>query len=474
MVHPIILIAVLIAGLLICFGSRKRALVAFLAGAILIPIDQVLLIGSLHFPMLRVLIIFGIVRLVRAKASGARLLGAGLNKIDLAMIVLATFIAVDGILLYRESSAVIYQLGNLYSAFGAYFLLRFLIRDEDSARLAVRAFAWIALFVAVIMSYEQATGKNPYYAYLGGAHASLYGSSLEREDHFRATGCFGHPILAGTFGAISLPLFAGLWWRSRKDRMVAAMGIISATIIAWAASSSTAMLGYMGGLIALSFWPLHKWMRPVRWVIALTLVSLHLVMKAPVWHLISRIDITGGSSSYHRYQLINQCILHFSDWWLIGTKSYADWGWDMWDLSNQYVGTADTGGLIPLLAFLAIIVFGFKYVGKEIRAARDSRKRELFLWAMGAALFANVVAFFGIGYFDQTIVAWYALLAMIPVAAHSARKAQPGNSRKIPQDESLPVDLDRDQENLEIAHFAGPSLSSDGLNVHGSSAGCKL
>jgi hypothetical protein len=468
MVHPIILIAVVIAGLLICFGSRNKALAAFLSGAILIPVDQILLIGPLHFPMLRVLIIFGIVRLVRAKASGSKVLGAGWNKIDLAMIVLTIVTALDGILLYRESSAVIFQLGNLYSAFGAYFVLRFLIRDEADVIRAVRIFAWIALFVAAVMSYEQATGKNPYYAYLGGAHAELYGSSLERDGKFRATGCFGHPILAGTFGAISLPLFVGLWWRDKekKSRALAAVGIAAATTIALAASSSTALLGYVGGLVALSFWPMRRWMRPVRWVIGITLLSLHLVMKAPVWHLISRIDVTGSSSSYHRYQLINQCILHFSDWWLIGTKYYADWGWDMWDLSNQYVGTADTGGLIPLLAFVAIIVFGFKYIGRARRIA-PQKPQELFAWALGAALFANVVAFFGIGYFDQTIVAWYALLAMIPVVARSVRQTKRGKPDVQP-DNVLPVSFDGDEEAV-----ARTSLF-DCLNVYGPAAGSAL
>ena len=45
----------------------------------------------------------------------------------------------------------------------------------------------------------------------------------------------------------------------------------------------------------------------------LTFIFLHMVMKTPVWHLISRIDIAGGSSSYHRYELVDQCIRHFSD-----------------------------------------------------------------------------------------------------------------------------------------------------------------
>lgn len=473
MVHPIIMIAVLLAGLVMCFGSRNRALAAFLAGAILIPMDQILLIGPLHFPMLRVLIVFGAFRVMRAKLSGEKLLGGGWNRIDLAMIVLTIFTALDGVLLYRESSAVIFQLGNLYSAIGAYFLLRFLIRDEADVLRAVRTLVWISLFVAVIMSYEQATGKNPYYAYLGGARADMYGSSLERDGKFRATGCFGHPILAGTFGAISLPLFIGLWWRDKKSRVLAAAGVAATTIIVLAANSSTALLGFGGGLLALSFWPMREWMRPVRWVTGITLVSLHIVMKAPVWHLISRIDVTGSSSSYHRYQLINQCILHFSDWWLIGTKSYAEWGWDMWDLSDQYVGTADTGGLIPLLAFVTIIVVGFKYIGRARRTA-PQRPQELFAWAIGAALFANVVSFFGIGYFDQTIVAWYALLVIIPVVVPSVRKSRPDNSKKILPDEGLLLGLDPDQEYLEVAPLSEAQLLLEGLKGCGVSAGSAL
>ena len=49
------------------------------------------------------------------------------------------------------------------------------------------------------------------------------------------------------------------------------------------------MDGLGGGLIGLSFWPLRKEMRIIRWGFVLTLVALHLYMKAPVWHLISRV-----------------------------------------------------------------------------------------------------------------------------------------------------------------------------------------
>jgi hypothetical protein len=176
------------------------------------------------------------------------------------------------------------------------------------------------------------------------------------------------------------------------------------------------------------------------------LVSLHLVMKAPVWDLVSRIDLTGGSSGYHRYQLIDQCIRHFWDWAFVGTKDFGNWGWDMWDLSNQYVAAADTTGLVPLILFLVMIVVGFRYVGRARRASSSDRKQEMFIWALGASMFANVVAFFGIAYFDQTIIAWYGLLAMIAAAAVTVRRQQ---REKGESKESMPGPFSREQEAVE-------------------------
>jgi hypothetical protein len=427
-VNPVVLAVVLLVGVIVCFSSRHRALATFLAGAILIPEDQVLLIGGAHFPMIRVLVLCGLARMALAKSSSRPgILSGGWNKMDLAVTVFAVVTAIDGILLYRESSAFVFQAGNLLTILGVYFLLRFFIRDLDDMIVAIRALAYVSVAVAVVMSIEQITGRNPY-AILGGANAWWYATVQLREGKLRAMGGFAHPILAGSYGAMMLPIFVGLWLKDKKNRMAALVGIIASTVIAFASNSSTSFMGLFGGVLALCMWPLRDWMRPIRWGLGCLVVTLHMVMKAPVWQLISRIDLAGGSSSDHRYQILNQCILHFTDWALIGTKDFGSWGFGLWDLGNEYVFVADTAGLIPLVAFVAMIVMGFKYVGRARRASKGDKRQQLFIWALGSSLFANVVAFFGISYFDQTIVAWYGLLAMICVVyfRRSVKKVQAG------------------------------------------------
>jgi hypothetical protein len=426
--HPAVLIVVLVAGVLICILPRRKSISVFLAAALLIPMDQVLLIGPAHFSMVRVLVLFGIIRILKEKLTAkCRLFSGGVNRLDLAVILLSGFVAINGILLFQASGEVVNELGNLYTIFGVYFFLRFLIRDEGDIWRTIQTLAYVAAFVAAIMTYEQATGHNPY-AVLQGAQVARYARLAVRDDRFRAQGPFSHSILAGTFGAVLIPLFVALWSRGRKYRRIAVVGIIAGTVITLACNSSTPVLGYAAGVFALCLWPARQWMRVIRWGVVLTLVALHLVMKAPVWHLISRIDITGGSSSWHRFMLVDQCIRHFGDWWLIGVKDTSVWGWDMWDTANQYVSVCENSGLLPFLLFLAVLAYGFKSLGRARRAAGNDKKPAMFMWALGSALFANAVAFFGISYYDQTMVAWYALLAMIP-AAMSVPKHQLHQSR---------------------------------------------
>lgn len=418
--NPVVALAALFAGILICMLPRRYVIVPFLAAAFLIPMDQILVAGPFHFYMLRVLLLFGWARVLWTKlGSRGVIFSGGINGIDKAVILCSVISAVDFILLWHSSGAVTNQLGAIYTVLGIYILLRFLIRNDEDLDRTLRVFIYVAAAIALIMAYEQATGRD-LYSLLGGFGATAF--VQVRDGRFRAQGPFAHPILAGTFGAILFPLFVGLWWKSTKHRFSVLLGILATGVITITSASSTPVLTYVAGLGALCLWPMRRQMRLIRWGIVLGLIALQIVMKAPVWALIARVDVVGGSSGYHRYMLVDQFIRHFGGWWLLGTKSTYNWGFDMWDLANQYVSVGEVYGLLPFISFMATIVLGFKYIGIARKAAQGNRRQEGFVWALGATLFANIVAFVGISYFDQTQVAWYALLAIISAATVAARQ----------------------------------------------------
>jgi hypothetical protein len=158
-------------------------------------------------------------------------------------------------------------------------------------------------------------------------------------------------------------------------------------------------------------------------------------MNAPVWFLINRVDFIAGNSGYHRALLIDMCIRHFRDWWLIGVQSTQDWGWDMWDQANQFVAEAESGGLATLICFVLLISRSFGRIGNARKLVVGDANKEWMLWLFGGALFSYVVGFFGISYGDQLTFAWFSLLALISTATagvlqtHAVMSTEPQLSR---------------------------------------------
>src|SRR6185503_20406054 len=71
-----------------------------------------------------------------------------------------------------------------------------------------------------------------------------------------------------------------------------------------------------------------------------------------------------------------------------------------------------TGGLVAFILFILVISRSWSRIGTA-RSRVEGQEQESLMWLLGVALFANVVAFFGVNYFDQSKVSWFLLLAMI-------------------------------------------------------------
>jgi hypothetical protein len=409
--HPLVAIAMILAIVLILCLKRKSLIIPVFLSIFLIPKGQQIVAAGLHFNVFRIIFLVVLARWFFTSRSSP--LAGGFNFMDRIFTLWAISFFVMNSLQWMQVAVVIKLAGDFFDAMGGYFAIRYLIQDREDVRLAIKMLATVAIVNAVCMINEQRTGHD-LFALLGG----MIGETV-RDGKIRSQGSFEIFITAGSFGATLPPLFIWLW-TDGKAKLISMLGFIAAVVMAVTCYASTTLIAFAAGIGALCLWPIRKQMRPFRWGIVAALVGLHLIMKGPVWSLIEHIDLTGSSSSYHRYQLIDTFIRHFSDWWLVGTSNNASWGWEMWDTSNQYVTYGLAGGLLTFVLFIGIISRGFGSLGTARKVVDGNKKEEWFLWCLGATMFAHVVAYFGIGYFDQVQFSWFALLAIISVAVAEA------------------------------------------------------
>jgi hypothetical protein len=418
---PLVAVAMLIAIVLILSLPRSKAISPFLLAFFTIPIGQVIVLAGIHLTMHQILILTVLAKMVafRGSSSEGKFAG-GFNGLDKVVVLWTLSTLVVFYFEFLETQVLIKALGDLVINLGGYLALRFLISDRETLRRSAKVMATVCIIQGVCMGSELFTYHNVFGA-MGGHTPTI------REGHVRAEGSMG-TLHAGAFAGVLIPVFLWLWTEG-KSRTAAATGIAGATAMVLASHASTAWLAYGGSLVGLSFWPLRRQMRLVRYGIAALLVGLHLTMNGPVWSLIEKIDLTGGSSSYHRYMLVDNCIRHFTDWWLLGCKNYGDWGFDMWDLCNQFVVCALTGGLVTLVLFMAIYKRGFGALGTARKQVGGDRGQEWFLWCLGSALFAIIVASFGINYMVHLMMCFFVVVVFISVSTFAVKEATVEASR---------------------------------------------
>ncbi len=411
--NPQALVALLVLAYLTWSLPRHYAICPLLAMVCLMPLGQELVIGGFHFFLFRILLLIGLLRVI-VKGEAKQLVWNRTDKL------FAWWVAVSivfGTLSKPSMELLRNRLGDAYNAFGAYFFIRCVIVDFEDIVTSVRTLAWLSLLVAAFMLNEKRTAHN-WFSILGGVPEL----TQVREGHLRCQGPFRHPILAGTFGATQFPLFAALWFSRPKDRLTAIAGALACVGIVFASSSSGALMAFGAGLAGLLFWRWRDHMRLVRRGTVAAILLLALVMKAPVWHLLDRMSSITGGTGWHRAYLIDQAIAHFDEWWLFGTTYTAHWAPggevttadpNMMDITNHYIAQGVGGGLLKLVLFIMIIVVSFKSVGRYVQAQAAVSPAALLVWAMGVSLFAHSVSFISATYFDQTVLIYYWLLAII-------------------------------------------------------------
>lgn len=402
---PVGLGVVLACGLALLLLPRRYALWPFAFVACLVPPAQRVTIYTLNFDLLRIMVLFGTVRILsRREWQGLKWVA-----LDYLVVAWAAYAVTACLLLFGAGDAFKTKLGMMYDALGMYFVVRLLLRNWSDLASLVRCFALLSIPIACAFIIEDRTGRN-LFAFLGGVPET----TVIRDGRLRCQGAFAHPILAGCFWISLLPLIAAEWWHRAIARFQVIVASAAAVLIMVLCASSTPVLGLVFASAGAILFPLRRWMRAIRWGLLFLTIALHLSMKKPVWYLLARLTIVGGSTSYHRYAVIDAAISHANEWWALGTTmGTAHWGFGMEDCTNMYVVWGLHGGIGLLALFVAMISIGFRDVGRIVKKMESDRGILVMAWALGLSFLVHVASFMGVTYFGQINFLWYADLAII-------------------------------------------------------------
>lgn len=416
-VHPLGLIALACAVLAVLLLPRRHALIPLVLIAVAIPGAQRIVLASLDFSFIRIVIL----TILLAATLRGHWRGLRLGTPDLLIICWMLWGILAYALLKGGFDGVITATGGAINTIGAYFIGRIYIRSTQDIRRLFILLSIISVPMLLFFMIERITGHNMFSVFGGVPEETMI-----RNGRLRVQGPFSHPIMAGVFWASLLPCIGAMWMGAARYRGKMLVPMLCMLFIVINTASSTPVMAVLLGMFGMALYVFRFQLRYLVGGTALLLLALHMVMKQPVWHLLSRIDLANGSTGWHRYNLIQQAINHFNEWWLYGVESTAHWGWGLQDITNQFVFEGVNGGILQLLLFVAFLTSVFLGLGRSLRS-RPSRAESWLFWGLGVSLFVHCMSFLAVSYFGQMVCLFYLFIGGTVGVTAAARR--PGKSR---------------------------------------------
>ena len=403
-IHPVGLGCLFLLGIATLFVDRRYALVPFIALACIIPSGQRVVIASVDWSFIRIMVLFVWIRiLMRREYSGFTWVS-----LDYAVLVYWLLNTIPYVIRIGSVDAVVNRMGFGFDLIGAYFAIRCLVYNWNDLRTLGIWISAIAMPVSVLFFLEWLSGRNLFFV-MGGVPPL----TIMREGARRCQGAFSHPILAGSFWVVAMPIML-LSLKRGTTAIIAVGGLVASLAIIYFSRSSTSLAG---ALLLIPFVLLRRFdslIRPMLIAAIPLLVIIHFARERPVWHLISRIDLSGGSTGWHRYFLMDRFIVNWSDWLVFGFNDTSVWGQGLGDVTNQYVLEGILGGILGLCGFVSLFVISFILISRGYRTAKAARDAEAArsIWMIGSGMALIVVIFLAVSFFGQILFLWYMMLAL--------------------------------------------------------------
>ena len=400
LISPLSATIVLIAVISTLTIRRNYALIPFILALCIIPYQNQIAILTIDFSINRIILIALAVRtIIRDEAPK---IDSG-NPEKLIIFFITSFTLISAL----SSGNWLLNIGRGVNL----ILLAFVIRtylDISQFKSIISSIGLISIPCAFAFWIEHTTLQNAFQIFGGVPSAPEI-----RNGEVRAQGPIGHPIYAGVLWATFSNFFI---WRlivakSLAGKLFWLTAISSAIFICISTSSSTPILG----LIAIfSFWLCYL-LRNYRHLflptICLVILFLHSIMQAPVWHLISRVGTSEGSTSHFRFQLVDSFIRNIDEWFIFGTNTTAHWFWGAQDLVNQFVYLGVKGGALTLILFLLLELLTLRklsYLFGKLQMKNDQDR--WMIWSLLVSLNSSMVMFFGTSYIGKIELQLYFII----------------------------------------------------------------
>ena len=227
-VHPLGLTVVSMLGAMMLAVPRRWAFLMMFIMVCFVSAGQKIVVFSLDFSFLRIMVIFGVLRIIYRR----EFLQFTWCPCDTIIVLWAISGTVIYFLQQGTISALVYKMGVSYDILGIYFVARCLITKWVDLKCFLLGSIVTSVIVMVFFGLEARTGRNVF-SIFGGVPAT----TMVRMGRLRCQGAFPHPITAGTFWAAIWPLYFAQWWDGHKGKIWAVIGTITVWFIVFACVS---------------------------------------------------------------------------------------------------------------------------------------------------------------------------------------------------------------------------------------------
>lgn len=389
-------------------APRRYMIFPFIVAACFVPMDQRIIILSFDFTLLRLLILTGVIRLVIQNET--RTIEWNLfDKLILYWILVGSFVYVIRV---PSVGSIIYKSGVMFDTLGTYWICRTILRTWEDIISTVKFLAYFAILTAPLIALESLLKTNLF---------SVFGHTAGafHRGRFRAAGPFPHYIILGCFWATLIPIFYS-WFKANRNKRLFVTAIIACLCNVFFSASSTPIMTVLSAFIFWNFFNYRVYGRVIFYSTCLGLLVMHIIMKAPVWHIIARVNVFGGSTGWHRYFLFDNFIKHASEWFWFGTNSTSHWGHGQSDLTNQFVLEGVRGGSITLLIFIILIYQAVRIPG-VLSLKTNNPEIKWFNWGLCVCMLSHFITFWGVSYFGQINMLLCLVFSFISFALESPK-----------------------------------------------------